>query len=393
VSHKLHPWKGRQLLLAQEEVRRFLSAERKSREKTEEASLRVKLFEILSDHLKRRVIGEEVLPLTDRDVNGGLYAISNETYLTMSEKERKKLQARRRGKKSDLKDSLERFAAVDRNKRMPASFRLKDGAWTLEGTFHDCAMKAFWEPYFTECESVTIAYGENVFFRGGKDLRAFVRHMDVNTKEDLEKIHDKCGLPLGWAQMQGGTQFVSAGDCAAIIELARRFECNGVHTDIQTARKFLSAGFSRGDEKTGLIVVGNGRTFPWLADRLAKEGFPYRLDDDGIVDTRATGTKHLDNFSPGNHVRGIIARTFSEDLGCWLTIIASNHGRCSEAWVQYVLSEKNIERLFEKYSWIPDKSIPNRFQIIVDVPVDSTEIINLEPGSILSLVDYVGPTF
>jgi hypothetical protein len=385
VNHELEPWEFTQLSAAGRTVRSFLSSDQKSREEEKKGLLRNQLFDLLYQHKIECIKAKKELPHPQpKALATALYEISGADYL----KEPARRETNLRAIKQGLKQSLERFEADYCNKRLPWSFQLIEGKYKLDAVRQDSAMKAFWAPYFTQPDPqffVTIAYGENVFFRGGKRLRTFIRHMDVNDTKALNDIYSKCELPSDWVLLPGGTQFVSAGDCAAVIKLGQRFERNGLRTEVKTAEDFSRWSAQK---QEGLIVLGNGRTLPWIARHLTEEKFAYQLSSNGIIDTRPNGGEHVDVFSPGIPVRGIISRTYSKNLRCWLTVISNNHARCSQAWVDYVLSENNMTRLFE---WISSDSLPDRFQIVVDVPVDPTEAPRAPEGvPPVSLIDYVG---
>jgi hypothetical protein len=251
---------------------------------------------------------------------------------------------------------------------------MPESRWNLEIIPQAPAMKRFWEPYFndSDCSLVHIVYAEHVFFRIGHEGRTFIRHMDVNDENVTAQIRSKYKLPR---RFQGGPLFVSAGDCSALLELVQQFERNGVRTNI--IRFDRRGGWAPG-EKEGVILVGNGRAVPWINEVMEEEGFDLRIESRRIVDRRRKNNPNDDFFLP--MVKGIIARAFASNLGCWITIIAANHGRFSEGSIKCLTSERDLGRLFEARRWDPAKAIPKRFAFPATVDITELETLRANPG-------------
>ncbi len=359
----LEGWKLRQVLATAQALRPFLADEQtwyRNKEELPTRNVRVPLQSF--DNLfgpSRDFWTRKARSLTTEQ--GYRLLLGKKGPMTKTENDRA------RTRKKDLGDALQRFAALD--KRLPVSFGVQiDGCLTLEE--RDGAMKAFWDPYFVHCDSVTIVYAESVFFRGGPRNRAFIRSMDVNELDALDKLYSECALPAGWVTQNGGTQFVPAGDCAAVISLAQSFDRNGLPATIVTAPQF----HRKPQPGEGIIVLGSGRTIPWLDQSMRAQAFPYQLASTGIEHLHEPGKSAHDDFT-GPIVRGLVARYCCEKSGAWITLIGANHGRCSEAWVRNVSSSRNITRMFRTFRWDQADPVPPRFQITFSVRVDRGEIL------------------
>jgi plasmid stability protein len=377
VSHDLHAdwnvWKLHQAVQVKNAICKELDDARDLR----------KIFGWLIDNkIKRFGTPDEIMRLTTDDILSALPDL-------VKSKPRKPAKEATpkdalRSQKRRLKERLEIFGLSDEGKRLPMRIHLPERGptWDLVVTQESPAVKRFWEPYFSKkCKRVHIVYAESVFFRGGKDNRAFIRHMDVNDQEAFEDIRSRWPIPEE-VKLQGGLQFVSAGDCAAVIELVQQFERNGVPTRVTKAHLLETPA----EEGEGLIVLGNGRIAPWLAQRFRAEKFNHQIDAKRVRIARRKSNPDDDFSVP--FVKGIIVRTFSDELNCWLTMIAANHGRFMEASVKYLMSEKSekeLPRLFEKRKWDSLQPVPSRFEIAATVNVDEWEQVKKEPGRAIPL--------
>lgn len=363
----MESWKIDQLSFVKQEVMRFLSGEK------------LRLCATLFEHLIARKIqqaeGKEAAYLTDQDIAKYLYPGGDPN----------KTDNNVRVKKSDLSRVLESFFDSTPGRKLPmvvsgptrpetpALISEKNNLLDLDVHEKDCALKRFWKPYFCECTRVHIVYGENVFFRTGKDTRIFIRHLDVNDEKDCKGIQKRCGMPSkSW--WQGGRQFTSSGDCAAVVDLVQGFERNGLQTNVIRAAALEGEGWRPG-KKEGLVLLGNGRVIPWIPECLENEKFSLQIESKRIKDSRRQ-TNPNDNFREPS-INGIVARTFSKNLNCWLTIITANHGRFCEAAVQCFSSEHDLARVFEARRW---ESLPNRFEFEAKVNLTRLEEPQKKPG-------------
>jgi hypothetical protein len=204
--------------------------------------------------------------------------------------------------------------------------------------------------------------------------------MDVNDlAAGSEKIRQRWDLPAN-LELQPGRQFVSAGDCAAVITLARKFERHGLQTAIIKAHDMVRWSPSEGD---GLIILGNSRIVPWLADTLEAEQFDLRIEANGIRECKKNVITADDPSA--QRVQGIVCRTLSRSLirgfECCLTVIAANHGRFNECFADYLFSEENLPFIFGAMQWNDLKQLPQKFDFKATVDVDLSEEIKIVPGS------------
>jgi hypothetical protein len=331
-----------------------------------------KLFDYLSDQkIERLRTPGELTPSPAVSLQEVMAAV----YKTWQQGTDEKIASAVRTLKKQLKARLDEFAGSNRGRRLPVSIHIAQKTWDLDIVDQSPAMKRFWEPYFQDhCTTVHIVYGESVFFRSRSNWRSFVRHMDVNDESAVEKIKSLCGLPPD-SDLQGGRQFVSAGECAAAIELTQHFERNGVTTNVIRSDNLRGWSPKNGD---GLILLGNGRVSSWIADLLKSEGFDHQIEATRLK-VKSLRRNPDDDFSVPV-IRGIVARTFSADLNCWLTIITANHGRFCEATVRWLLSEKGLNELSEEKKWNSSEPLPTKFEFSGDVDLTEFEEVRKHTG-------------
>ena len=280
--------------------------------------------------------------------------------------------------KARLRAHLQAYLQSDNGKRSPISVYLSQVSayWDLQIERRSSAIKRFWEPYYRDCESVHIVYEEALFFRLAGKTRTFLRHMDVNgwTTDDLDSLRTQFDLRPDTV-LEPKVAFVSAGECSAVIELIRQFERNGLPTRVTKAHKITESW--RPLQKEGLIIIGNGRIAPWIRDILLGEDFTLQIAPDRIVNTSKGDHRRDEEFLP--KVRGIIARKYSENVGCWITIIAANHGRFAEGCVEDLLSEERLPELFTKMNFDPDKALPKKFEMAAIVSLTGLDELERSP--------------
>jgi len=363
VSHNVlsDPWKLQQLYLVRDELRRELRA-------TDAKDLTSKLFDFLIDQTIERLTATSELPrLTADSVINAMYQRGRgDDTMTLGVKIRKL--------KSRLKERLDIFSASGQGKRLPFSVHTEGSHWDLNIIDQSPAAKRFWAPYFQHCKTVRIVYAESVFVRTGKDKKSFIRHMEVNDPATAaEKLRKLFPVPANF-DLQPGTQFVSSGDCAGALALTQQFERNGLPTIVTKAHDM---GRWLPESGEGVILLGNERIIPWLHDRLESEEFDFGASGRGIK--RRKGNLTAMDDPSAQLIQGIVARTFSKDLGCWLTVIGADHGRFVERFANYLFSEKELSILFGAMGW-NTVEIPRNFGIPATVDVNFNEDLKSQPG-------------
>lgn len=235
------------------------------------------------------------------------------------------------------------------------------------GEFH---AKRMWLPYLTSRRPVLIVYTEPQFFRLGEHV--FVRHQDVN-EPDADLLKQEAGW-INHPNPKPSSHFVSSGETDAVIMLTRWFEKLGIETQHVPSQHYPSQSIL----DKNLILIGNKRTFPEIAELQEQESFNYRIENHHVSDR--TGGKvrdFADVFSGNLPVKGVFSRFFQESTGSCVTMLASNHGGFFEAAVRSLTGDREMDllwkMLWKKRQIALTAEPPEKFELIGEARVTPRE--------------------
>ena len=304
-----------------------------------------------------------------------------------------------------LRPLLQAFERSPLGKRLPGRFEFPSSNWNLQFKTADSNIKSFWYPYLEILKldkeqqpdgqdqetviaglsetlnnsAVHIFYTENVFFRHIA-RRVFIRHMDLNEEDDDIRKEWPCPPPSNpddpKADYQASRHFVSSGDVDALLRLTRLFHGFDIKTEHAVAHRHRSAANTVFEHKN-LILLGNLRTFEFLAELLSKH-FAFQIEHTKIINSAPEEEKEkeldlTDNFRAPGSVNGILARTYDQKLQSWITILASNSGRFFETMGYYLTNDKKAAEVLQWFDCEQGSLPPTTFEAIVRVAVNKGE--------------------
>lgn len=269
----------------------------------------------------------------------------------------------------NIRLKLELFSFGPVGKKHPLRVELvSDGGYYLK--FHERKVEAnkCWRPYLQHPSSkVLIVYTEPQFFR--IDEHGFVRHQDVNSGSE-KHIQATCRW-LNHPSPKSSRHFVSSGEADAVLSLTQWFERLGVETEYLCAHHWAEEDFTN----RNLVLIGNRRTFPEMAELVEEQGFDFLIQDHHIENRSPnSGERELpDVFSSNKPVKGIVSRFYHREKDSWITAFASNHGRFFEAAVRALTSDQETRTLWQDLGILDSVDPPTRFELIGEARVSPHE--------------------
>jgi len=282
------------------------------------------------------------------------------------------------------------FSLRPAGKRHPLRVNLpKETGYELKFSPDEVEAKKCWRPYLTgQSSKVLIVYTEPQFFR--LDEHGFVRHQDVNS-DSADELRRKCSWlnskpkssrdivkpkssrdivkpksSRDIVKPKSSRHFVSSGEADAVLTLTQWFERLGVTTEFLCAHHWADKNVTH----QNLILIGNKRTFPEMAEMVEQEGFDYLIQDHHIENKgNSNERKLLDVFSDNKPVKGVVSRFYSSKLDSWITAFASNHGRFFEAAVRALTSDHETRLLWKGFGVEDAPDPPDRFELIGEARV------------------------
>ena len=248
----------------------------------------------------------------------------------------------------------------------------------LRFSLHDKNWAAkLWSPYFVaDSPSPDEPHFPNVavvsqplFFRHG---RTYIRDIDINETEGRKDVADQ--LKIQAEQLIASFHYLSAGECEAVWAISRHFQLNGARLDFQTARR--EREIENLLTKQRVILIGSSRTSRYIQELQKNEKYPFQLTENAVTcadpnrqkvvtltDEEQTDKSAYDKYA-------ILIRRYDKDHA--VTVIAANHGRCSQGAVgdYLTLSDPMRDFLIRLIDANPERrEIPAHFQAIFRVSI------------------------
>ena len=203
--------------------------------------------------------------------------------------------------------------------------------------------KRFWRAYLDPKIGTTIVYTRNLFYYN-PESRYFIRHLDLNDEnKDLKKVLDATGDFLPQPCYPNARHYLAAGDTRCVISLTKFFERNGVRTQ---AVAHMDEGIWRSSTPKNLILLGNKRTFPLLAETVRDWEFDFQTENT-YIESRDKKERYEDTWTAedGGTVFGVISRAYDNHYHSNVTILAGNHGSFFEGAAHFFFDEGRVAHL------------------------------------------------
>jgi len=165
---------------------------------------------------------------------------------------------------------------------------------------------------------------------------------------------------------------VSSGETDAALHLTRWFEQLGVPTEHLTAYQWAAQDITQ----RHVILFGNRRTFPDIAQLLTSSACHFRIEEHRITNSDTPEGNHPDVFSSNKPIHGLVSRFELEDRECWVTVFGSNHGRFFEAAVRALTNDVSV-RWFWHLLGVEESILPPpKFEAIGEAVVTAHDQIH-----------------
>lgn len=206
--------------------------------------------------------------------------------------------------------------------------------------------KRFWRAYLDPKVETIIVYTRNLFYYN-PEYRYFIRHLDLNDEhKDLKKVLDATGDFLPQPCCPNARHYLAAGDAKCVISLTKFLERNGVRTQ---AVAHMDEVIWRSSTPKNLILLGNKRTFPLLAETVRDWKFDFHTENT-CIESRDQKERYEDTWTAedGGTVFGVISRAYDNHYHSNVTILAGNQGSFFEGAGHFFLDEGRVAHLNQR---------------------------------------------
>jgi hypothetical protein len=230
--------------------------------------------------------------------------------------------------------------------------------------------RRFWRAYLNPDVGTVIVYTRNLFYYND-ERRYFIRQLDVNDdKTNLKSVLDRQGGFLPDPCDLNARHYLAAGDARCVIGLTQFFERNSVRT--QAVASYEVSVWASPEPKN-LVLLGNKRTFPKLAEILRDWAFDYQIED-RCIRARNREEPYEDKLTPeGGTVFGVISRAYDERYSGNITVLAGNAGSFFEGAGHFLSDERNLALVNERLG-AEHKPFPP-FEVLLRVEAEKKHLV------------------
>jgi hypothetical protein len=229
------------------------------------------------------------------------------------------------------------------------------------------ALDKFWRPYLTGARENILIFTELLFLRS--DEGDFLRNIYVNdlsaAREQLQERFP--GLKLD--KFRPTFHFASAGEVMCLLSLVRLFTELGVRIETRNSR-FSSWTALR---QANVILLGSARTNSFSDSLQGGNDFVIKADHIANLAPRAgeesvyRGARFTDGKLEKLTEYALVTRRPSLTPGCFITLIAANHGRAIEGAGDFLTHEDKLQELLITMQLAETDSLPPHFQLLLRV--------------------------
>jgi hypothetical protein len=297
----------------------------------------------------------------------------------------------------DLKVQLDGLFLSVKGRRLSHLVRFRNsepgkrakGAYHLEVEDRSPLAKLFWEPYLSD-RPVQIVFTQLQFFRGGENNRFFARDLDVNddSVEALMKLRPFLADVPG---LHAVRHYIGRGEVELLAVLMRWFGEVGAVCEIVPAHETARWLHPHLNQPANLILIGNTRTFPALADVLQLGGFNFSVTALGI-ENRSPEEHEKKEWAQGHadgvysrtddfdtRAQGVLCRFFDDTDDRYITALCSNHSSFFAGMADEL--DHRGKKMSYLLDWLLGKgdSNPQRFEGVLEFACDKREVLRKLP--------------
>lgn len=229
------------------------------------------------------------------------------------------------------------------------------------------ALTRFWQPYFSRSAANIVVYTEPLFYRD--DSGRYVRDWNINSLNTGRAEIRKRFPGLAPGELVPVFHYLSAGEMHCLLSITRMFHELSIPVETRNSRNATWHELSQ----SNLILLGSPRTNQFLES--LQGDYPLIARGDCIqrraggrkADKTYQGARFRDGRLPRMTEYAVVTRRPGLVNGCWVTMIAANHGRAIEGAGHVLTLEDRVEELLDRMRVAKSAQPPQAFQLLMKV--------------------------